>query len=118
MPRKPPESFARSRRIILRSGQPMIDREECIVNSSGAKKWLLTTKVPLRNEQNEIVGLVGIARDITELKATRGVVNERVSFQALIDMLPDNLWIKDVDSRFVVSNKITATRIGYGGPPT
>ena len=101
---------------VLRSGQPMIDREECIFDSTGAKKWLLSTKVPLRNERNEIVGLVGIARDITELKATRGVANERLSLQALIDMLPDNLWVKDVKSRFIVSNRITATRIGVAGP--
>ena len=47
----------------------MIDREELVVNSSGAKKWILSTKAPLRNDRNEILGLVGIARDITELKA-------------------------------------------------
>ena len=34
---------------ILRTGEPMIESEELIVNSSGAKKWLLTTKTPLRN---------------------------------------------------------------------
>ncbi len=101
---------------ILRSGQPMIDREELIVNSSGAKKWLLTTKVPLRNDQNEIVGLVGVSRDITELKATRAVAIERVSLQALIDFLPDNLWVKDIKSRFVIANKVTASRMGYDGP--
>ncbi len=101
---------------ILRSGQPMIDREELIVNSSGAKKWLLTTKVPLRNDLNEIIGLVGISRDITELKGTRTVANERVTFQALIDFLPDNLWVKDVNSRFVICNKVTASRMSYEAP--
>src|ERR1700691_5525114 len=42
--------------------------------------------------------------------------DERFSLQALIDSLPDNLWVKDVESRFVISNKITATRIGVAGP--
>ena len=113
-----PEAARKFRAVeedILRSGQPMIDREESIVTSSGAKKWLLTTKVPLRNDQNEIFGLVGLSRDITELKATRAVANERVSLQALIDFLPDALWIKDVKSRFVIANKITASRMGYEG---
>lgn len=50
---------------ILSSGQPMIDQEESIVDSSGATKWLSSTKVPLRDGQNEIIGLVGIAHDIT-----------------------------------------------------
>jgi diguanylate cyclase (GGDEF)-like protein/PAS domain S-box-containing protein len=54
--------------------------------------------------------------DITELKATHVIANERISLQALIDGLPDNLWVKDVDSRFVISNQATATRIGVPGP--
>ena len=101
---------------ILRSGQPMIDREESIVKASGAKKWILSTKVPLRNDRNEIFGLVGIARDITELKAGRAAANERLSLQALIDLLPDNLWVKDAESRFVICNKVTASRMGFAGP--
>ena len=35
---------------------------------SGARKWFLSTKVPLRNDRNEVFGLVGISRDITERK--------------------------------------------------
>lgn len=114
-----PEAARKFRAIeenILRSGQPMIDREELIVNSSGAKKWLLTTKVPFSNDLNEIIGLVGISRDITELKATRTVANERVTLQALIDFLPDKLWVKDVNSRFVICNKVTASRMSYQVP--
>ena len=53
---------------IFQTGKPMIDREEYVVNGSGTGKWLLSTKVPMRNEQNEVIGLVGIARDITERK--------------------------------------------------
>ncbi|MGD0761890.1 MAG: EAL domain-containing protein [Roseiarcus sp.] len=61
-------------------------------------------------------GWVSTHEDITELKATHAVANERVSLQALIDCLPDNLWVKNVDSRFVISNQATATRIGVPGP--
>ena len=101
---------------ILQSGKPMVDTEESVIDAFGAQKWLLSTKVPLRNDRNEVFGLLGIARDITELKATRGVANERLSLQALIDCLPDNLWVKDVMSRFVIANQVTAARMGLGGP--
>jgi diguanylate cyclase (GGDEF)-like protein/PAS domain S-box-containing protein len=53
---------------ILRTGKPMIDKEEYVIEAQGITKWLLSTKVPLRDENNEIFGLVGIARDITERK--------------------------------------------------
>ena len=91
----------------------MIDREESVITAAGDRKWFASTKVPLRNDKGEIFGLMGISRDITELKATRAVANERLSLQALIDWLPDNLWVKDVKSRFVICNKVTATRMGY-----
>ncbi|MER8819493.1 diguanylate cyclase [Mesorhizobium sp. M0991] len=53
---------------LMRDGQPMIDEEEFVVDASGTGKWFLSTKLPLRNVQNNIFGLVGIARDITARK--------------------------------------------------
>ena len=54
-------------------------------------------------------GWVATHEDITELKATRSVANERISLQALIDWVPDYLWVKDAESRFVVANKAPAS---------
>lgn len=53
---------------IIRSSRYLVDKEERLITSAGEKRWLLTTKVPLRNSQGEIFGLVGIGRDITERK--------------------------------------------------
>ena len=92
---------------IIQSGLPMIEMEECVIDASG-KKWRSTTKVPLLSDKNEIIGLVGISRDITELKAKRTEANERMSLQTLIDFVPDYLWVKDTESRFVVANKALA----------
>ncbi len=54
--------------------------------------------------------------DVTELRDQRAGFDERVSLQTLIDCLHDNLWVKDVESRFVICNKITATHMGYAAP--
>jgi diguanylate cyclase (GGDEF)-like protein/PAS domain S-box-containing protein len=62
------QTFRAIEQSILSSGQPMIDSEEPIIDASGAKRWVLSTKVPLRNDRNEIFGLVGIAREITGRK--------------------------------------------------
>jgi PAS domain S-box-containing protein len=49
-------------------GQPVIDREEYVLSDAGDKRWLLTSKLPLRDQTGKIIGLVGIGRDITERK--------------------------------------------------
>jgi len=53
---------------ILATGRPMFDLEENVVTATGANKWLSTTKAPLRNDNGEIIGLIGIARDVTARK--------------------------------------------------
>jgi PAS domain S-box-containing protein len=49
-------------------GQPIINREEYFLNEAGEKHWLLTTKIPLHDQNGIIIGLVGMGRDITAMK--------------------------------------------------
>jgi PAS domain S-box-containing protein len=55
-------------RAIVQTGQPIINKEEPTVDHQGEPKIVLTTKIPLRNAQNEVVRIVGITHDITERK--------------------------------------------------
>lgn len=53
---------------IVASGQPVLNREEPMVDANGRRCWHTTTKVPLRNSEGQIFGVVCISRDITERK--------------------------------------------------
>jgi PAS domain S-box-containing protein len=53
---------------VLISGHPILEREEDFYDGSGKQRWLLTSKIPIRNDQEKIIGLVGIGRDITARK--------------------------------------------------
>jgi two-component system sensor histidine kinase/response regulator len=53
---------------IIASGQPLISTGEPTVDRQGDHHWLLTTKVPLRDPQGQILGIVGINHDITRIK--------------------------------------------------
>jgi PAS domain S-box-containing protein len=54
--------------VILETGQPLINKEERTVNKDGGASTLLVTKLPLRDEQGDIVGTFGVSRDISERK--------------------------------------------------
>ena len=53
---------------VMESGQPIIGLIERYINKEGETNWTSTTKFPLRNTQGEIIGLMGITREINELK--------------------------------------------------
>jgi len=55
-------------REIIRSGQALLSKEEPVVEATGQRKWNISTKIPFRDLQGKVVGLVGIGRDITARK--------------------------------------------------
>jgi two-component system sensor histidine kinase/response regulator len=59
------EAYCEDERKVMRSGEPLINREEAGIDANGNAMTLLTTKVPLRDEQGNVVGILGIGRDIT-----------------------------------------------------
>ncbi len=67
-PKELAEQYYADDQQVIRSGQPMLNREEHSVDKKGNRIWNLTTKVPFRASSGKIVGLVGIARDITGRK--------------------------------------------------
>jgi PAS domain S-box-containing protein len=61
-------AFFADDQLVLWKGQSIIDREEKIILPNGETHWTLTTKVPWRDVDGKIIGLVGIGRDITDKK--------------------------------------------------
>ncbi|MBI5818190.1 MAG: PAS domain S-box protein [Verrucomicrobia bacterium] len=61
--------FAAVDRKVL-AGRALVNFEEDVVHLDGKRRFILGTKVPLKNAQGEVTALVGIGRDITERKRT------------------------------------------------
>lgn len=71
-------SYQSDDEMVMSSGEPIINREEPYELNNGQKGWFLTSKVPLRNAKGDVIGLVGISRDITQQKKAEG---ERSRFE-------------------------------------
>jgi PAS domain S-box-containing protein len=53
---------------VIRTGLPILDKEEKETYPDGSTTWLSTTKVPVFDDAGRVTGIVGISRDITERK--------------------------------------------------
>jgi PAS domain S-box-containing protein len=62
------EQYFRDEQEVCRSAQLLLNREELLIDRAGRRKWLLTTKVPLRDSTGDVIGLVGVSHDITDRK--------------------------------------------------
>jgi PAS domain S-box-containing protein len=67
-PKEIAEKFFQDDQLVLQKGQKIINREEKAVLPNGEVFWLLTTKVPWCDAAGNIIGLVGIGRNITAIK--------------------------------------------------
>jgi len=86
-PKELAERFFADDQSVIQTGQPVFNREEYVLDEKGQKRWLLTTKLPLRDENNQIIGLIGIGRDITEHK--KGEIERERLITELQDALAD-----------------------------
>jgi two-component system, cell cycle sensor histidine kinase and response regulator CckA len=102
--------MARDRRVV-QTGVGETDEET--LTSAGATRTYLATKFPYRNEAGEVVGIVGISRDITDRKQAEAALrDERTLLRTLIDTIPDLVFTKDAAGRFGVCNKALVEFVG------
>jgi PAS domain S-box-containing protein len=68
LPRERAEEYYRDEQGVLATGEALVNREELLIDAAGKERWLLTTKVPLRDQGGKPVGVVGMSHDITGRK--------------------------------------------------
>ncbi|MFP5204224.1 MAG: GGDEF domain-containing protein, partial [Acidobacteriota bacterium] len=89
-PRELAQAFYNDEQRVIRTGQPLVSRDEHIREQNGSQRWMLTTKVPLKGEDGEIAGVIGIGRNVTALKRLETdlrLAQQELEFKAAHDSL-------------------------------
>jgi PAS domain S-box-containing protein len=82
-----PEELARGFRndeqTVMRTGEQLVSQAERVQDKEGKDRWLLTTKVPFRDQGGGIIGIIGIGRDITAQKQSEAeTIKARIQAEA------------------------------------
>jgi len=84
---------------IIRTGQPVVGKEEMETWPDGHVTWASTTKMPLRDAKGNIIGTFGVSRDVTERKRAEGELRaSETRYRRLFEAARDGIFILDADS--------------------
>ncbi|MFZ2640462.1 MAG: PAS domain S-box protein [Verrucomicrobiia bacterium] len=90
---------------VLRTGDTIHNREELVRDHQGVARWHLTIKVPLRDRDGKIIGLIGVSRDIHRQKqALESLHESELLYHSLVEQLPQSIFRKDIEGRVTFAN--------------
>ncbi|MDQ7785689.1 MAG: PAS domain S-box protein [Desulfomonilaceae bacterium] len=93
----------------LLSGESIHGYENRYACKDGSYRWISWNSFPLDDEKL----IFAVARDITDRKNSEFALEEnRSRLRAVLDHLPDMLWMKDVQGRFLLVNQAFAKACG------
>ena len=101
---------------ILRTGEISCESEEHATRD-GRLRWIERIKGPLRDAEGNIVGIQILFWDVTDRhEALVALDRERYLLHSLMDNVPDAVYFKDRDSRFLRISRAQADKYGLASP--
>ncbi len=99
---------------VIQTRAPLFNREELAVDPAGVQQWVLTTKVPLFDEDGTVSRVVGITRDITDRKqAQEALQQSEARFRAIFDHAAIGVGVVGLDARLLMANAAMCEMLGY-----
>ncbi len=98
---------------VMETGVAKYNIVEPMDLGGGTPVWLETSKVPLRDAQSRVYGVLGVFQDITERKRAVEVLAEHErEYHTLADNVPDNVVRFDADARALYVNPALEKLLG------
>ena len=101
-------------RLVMRTGNPKLQSEKEFLNHVGERVVWRTSKMPLRNADGEIIGVVATSENITEKKRTADQLHaSEAKFRSYVDNAPDGIFVADERGKYLEVNPAACEITGY-----
>jgi diguanylate cyclase (GGDEF)-like protein/hemerythrin-like metal-binding protein/PAS domain S-box-containing protein len=111
------EFFRTHDQLAVSNGGPTVNDEWLTFASDGHSEWVETTKTPMFDAQGQLIGVLGIGRDMTERQRSAQELQRREQYlRAVLDNFPFIIWLKDSDNRYLAVNQAFAHASGASQP--
>ena len=110
-PQEMAKEYSKDDNRIIKSKIPIIDKSEKLMRS-GKEFWVSCSKIPWYDKNGKIMGTMGISRDITRRKQSEDdlLSREKNLFDSLMNNIPESIFYKDLNSKFVRINRACAKK--------
>jgi PAS domain S-box-containing protein len=99
---------------VIASGQPNLGIVELYEIAAGDKRWVQTDKVPYRDAQGNVIGVLVFAQDITERRKAEAALQESErEYRLLMEEASDAIVAVDMDGYFRLVNAKACELLGY-----
>ncbi len=114
VPKEIADSFRIHDLTAMDAGKPMVNEEEVVFANDGHRELLETIKTPMLDKSGEVVGVLGVARNITERKlAEEALMESKERFKEMANLLPQPIWETDMNGFFTYANRAGFEVLGY-----
>lgn len=113
-PKELAEKYRMDDREVMGSGKCK-QVEELLAVKDQKTRWVEKVKTPVFNEKGDVIGIAGVAHDITERRESQNVLREsEQKFRAIFDNATDGLLMAEVETKkLYMSNGAICTMTGY-----
>ena len=108
------EKYYQDDLAVMASGQPKLGIVELYEIAAGHKRWVQTDKVPYRDSQGNVIGVLVFAQDITARREAEAALQESErQYRLLMEEASDAIVAVDMDGYFKLANPKACELFGY-----
>ncbi|HEY9188427.1 MAG TPA: PAS domain S-box protein [Ignavibacteria bacterium] len=108
------DSYSIIEKKIISTGKGLLNFDEYNKTVTGKESWVTTSKLPLKDEEGNIIGILGISRDITERKLLEKLLwSEKEELKITLKSVGDAVITANKDRRITFLNKKAEEITGF-----